>query len=161
MKQNHVADWMTQNPISIEESASIIEAIHLLKENNIRRLPVMRDGQVAGVVTEKMILRFSPGNATSLDTWEVHYLLSKTPVKQAMNPNPHIVRPETDIRDAAKLLHDRKLNGVLVLNSSGKLVGIFTTTNALEALIHLCDADRPMGSARAGARAESDPTSRH
>ena len=135
MKKTHVADWMTQNPITIAEDASIIEAIHLLKEKNIRRLPVMRHGKIAGVVTEKMLLSFSPGKSSALDAWEAHYLLSKTPVRDAMNSNPHMVTPQTDIRDAAKLLHDRKLNGVLVVNENRDLVGIFTTTNALEALM--------------------------
>ncbi|HKD40818.1 MAG TPA: CBS domain-containing protein [Myxococcaceae bacterium] len=135
MKKTHVADWMTQNPITIAEDASIIEAIHLLKEKNIRRLPVMRHGKIAGVVTEKMLLSFSPGKSSALDAWEAHYLLSKTPVRDAMNSKPHMVTPQTDIRDAAKLLHDRKLNGVLVVNENRDLVGIFTTTNALEALM--------------------------
>ena len=137
MKKTHVADWMTKNAITIAEDASIIEAIHLLKEKNIRRLPVMRHGKIAGVVTEKMLLSFSPGKSSALDAWEAHYLLSKTPVRDAMNSNPHMVPPQTDIRDAAKLLHDRKLNGVLVVNENRDLVGIFTTTNALEALMAL------------------------
>ncbi len=140
-KRTKVADWMTRNPITVDEDASIIEAIHLLKEKQIRRLPVMRNGRIAGVVTEKMLLTFSPGKSTSLDTWESHYLLSKTPVKQAMTPKPHVVTPETDIRDAAKLLHDGKLNGVLVVNEKGDLIGIFTTTNALEALIAFAVGD--------------------
>lgn len=135
MKKTHVADWMTKNLITIAEDASIIEAIHLLKEKNIRRLPVMRHGKIAGVVTEKMLLSFSPGKSSALDAWEAHYLLSKTPVRDAMNSKPHMVTPQTDIRDAAKLLHDRKLNGVLVVNENRDLVGIFTTTNALEALM--------------------------
>ncbi len=130
-----VGDWMTRNPITIDEEASVIEAIHLLKERNIRRLPVMKGGRLVGLVTEKMLLQYSPGKATTLDQWELHYLLSKTPVTAAMNPKPHTVRPDTPIQEAAKLLHDRKLNGVLVVNEKGDLVGIMTTTNALEALI--------------------------
>jgi len=137
MRKTQVADWMTPIPITIEEDVSIIEAMHLLKEKNIRRLPVMRGGEIAGVVTEKMLLTFSPGKSSSLDTWEAHYLLSNTPVRDAMNSKPHVVRPQTDIREAAKLLHDRKLNGVLVVNEKRDLIGIFTTTNALEALIAL------------------------
>jgi acetoin utilization protein AcuB len=137
MKKTQVADWMTPNPVTVAEDASIIEAMHLLKEKNIRRLPVMRDGRIAGVVTEKMLLTFSPGKSSSLDAWEAHYLLSKTPVRDAMNSKPHMVTPQTDIRDAANLLHDRKLNGVLVVDAKRDLVGIFTTTNALEALIAL------------------------
>ncbi len=130
-----VARWMTPNPITVEDTATIVEAIHLLKEKSIRRLPVMHKGRIAGVVTEKMLKDFTPSKATSLDTWEVHYLLARTQVTAAMNPKPHTVTPDTDIADAARLLHDRKLNGVLVVDEKGSLVGIFTTTNALEALI--------------------------
>jgi acetoin utilization protein AcuB len=135
-----VGDWMTSNPITIDENASVIEAIHLLREKNIRRLPVMKKGRLVGLVTEKMLHAYTPGKATALDTWELHYLLSKTPVHEAMNPKPHTVKPPTPIQDAAKLLHDRKLNGVIVVNDAGDLVGILTTTNALEALIHFATA---------------------
>jgi acetoin utilization protein AcuB len=133
-----VAQWMTKTPITIEKDATIIEAIHLMKENIIRRLPVMNKGKIAGIVTEKMLLDFKPSKATSLDTWEIHYILGKTSVTAAMNPNPYKVTPNTDLVDAARLLHDRKLNGVLVVNEKDELVGIFTMTNALEALIAIC-----------------------
>ncbi|HEY6106520.1 MAG TPA: CBS domain-containing protein [Anaeromyxobacteraceae bacterium] len=135
-----VRRWMTPRPITIEDGATIVEAIHLLKEKNIRRLPVMRKGKLVGVVTEKNLKDFTPSKATSLDTWEVHYLLARTPVSAAMNPNPHKVRPDDEIADVAKLLHDRKLNGVLVVDEKDELVGILTTTNALEALIGFAKA---------------------
>lgn len=130
-----VGEWMTKNPITIEQDASVIEAIHLLKEKAIRRLPVMKKGKLVGLVTEKMLYGYMPAKATSLDQWELHYLLSKTPVKAAMNPKPHTVPSDTPISEVAKLLHDRKLNGVLVVNERGDLAGLLTTTNALEALI--------------------------
>ncbi len=133
--KNKVRDWMTANPITIDAGATIVEAIHLLKEKNIRRLPVVKAGKLVGLVTERMLLSFSPGKSTSMDTWEVHYLLAKTPVTQAMNPKPHTVTPETDIADCAQVIHDRKLNGITVVDDRGNLVGILTTTNALEALI--------------------------
>lgn len=130
-----VSEWMTKKPFTIEEDASVIEAIHLLKEKNIRRLPVMKKGRLVGLVTEKMLYGYMPAKATSLDQWELHYLLSRTPVRAAMNPKPHTVPPDTSIAEAAKLLRDRKLNGVLVVSEKGELVGLLTTTNALEALI--------------------------
>ncbi len=130
-----VGEWMTKNPITIEQDASVIEAIHLLKEKNIRRLPVLAKGKLVGLVTEKMLYGYMPAKATSLDQWELHYLLSKTPVKAAMNPKPHTVPSDEPISEVAKLLHDRKLNGVLVVNRKGELEGLLTTTNALEALI--------------------------
>jgi len=130
-----VRDWMTPNPITIEADATIVEAIHLLKEKNIRRLPVVKGGRLVGLVTERMLLSFSPGKSTSLDTWEVHYLLARTPVTAAMNSKPNTVTADTDLADCAQLIHDRKLNGITVVDDQGALVGILTTTNALEALI--------------------------
>lgn len=140
-----VRDWMTQNPITIDASATIVQALHLLKEKNVRRLPVMRDGKLVGLVTERMLLTFSPGKSTALDTWEVHYLLAKTPVTAAMNPKPHTVGPDADLTDCAQIIHDRKLNGITVVNERGELVGILTTTNALEALIHFTRQARDAG----------------
>jgi acetoin utilization protein AcuB len=134
-KKLTVGDWMTSNPMTIEDDASVIEAIHTLKEKDIRRLPVMSKGKLVGLVTEKMLFGYMPAKATTLDQWELHYLLSKTPVKAAMNATPHTVSPSTPLSDAAKLLHDRKLNGVIVVDEKGGLVGILTSTNALEALI--------------------------
>jgi acetoin utilization protein AcuB len=135
-----VRRWMTPSPLTIDDSASIVEAIHRLKEKNIRRLPVMHGSKVVGVVTEKMLKDFTPSKATSLDTWEVHYLLARTPVTAAMNPKPHKVGLDDEIADVAKLMEDRKLNGVLVVDAKGDLVGILTTTNCLEALIGFANA---------------------
>jgi acetoin utilization protein AcuB len=143
-KKLAVGDWMTPSPMTIEDDASVIEAIHMLKEKNVRRLPVMARGKLVGLVTEKMLLGYMPAKATTLDQWELHYLLSKTPVRAAMNPTPHTVTPDTPIAEAAKLLHDRKLNGVIVVDLAGRLVGILTTTNALEALTWFAtEAGRP------------------
>ncbi|SNB46051.1 CBS domain-containing protein [Geobacter sp. DSM 9736] len=133
-----VERWMTRGPVTIEADATIIEAIHLLKEKNVRRLPVMEKGKFVGLLTERMIKEFTPSKATALDTWEMHYILSKTQVRQAMNPNPLTVTPDTDLIEAAQLIHDRKLYGICVTDRRGNLVGILTTTNILEALIAIC-----------------------
>ena len=134
---NKVGQWMTPDPVTIDENNSIIEAMHLMKERKVRRLPVTRKGKFVGILTERMVKDYSPGKATSLDTWEVHYLLSKTPVRDAMNPKPFTVSPETDLTEAAQLLHDNRLYGLCVVNAAGDLVGILTTTDILEALIEL------------------------
>ena len=135
-----VGGWMTPNPITIEQDASVIEAIHLLKEKSIRRLPVMKKGKLVGLVTEKMLAAYTPGKATSLDQWELHGLLDKTKVKAAMNAEPYKVHPETPLAEATQLLHDKKLNGVLVVDEQNQLAGVFTTTNVFEALIHFAGA---------------------
>jgi len=129
---------MTPNPITIDAGCSIIEAIHMMKERKIRRLPVTRGNRFVGVVTDRMIMEYTPSKATSLDTWEVHYLLAKTPVSEAMNPKPFTVTPDTPLIEAARIIHDNKIYGLCVLNEGGDLVGILTTSNILEALIALC-----------------------
>lgn len=133
-----VEKWMKKNPITIDADASIIETIYLLKEKSIRHLPVMKQGKFVGLITDQMIKEYTPSKATSLDTWEIHYLLSKTPVNEAMDTKPCTVTPDTDLTDAAQLIHDKKLYGLCVLNTKGDLVGIMTTTDILEALIAIC-----------------------
>lgn len=132
-----VGEWMTRNPFTIDENASVIEAIHLMKEKSIRRLPVMREGRFTGLVTDRMLSEYAPSKATSLDTWEVHYLLSKTPVKDVMNPAPVSVGPGMNMVDAARLFLERKLYGLCVVDEEGRLVGIMSVGDILKAVVAL------------------------
>jgi acetoin utilization protein AcuB len=135
--RNKVGDWMTPNPYTIDADASVIEAIHVMNERGVRRLPVMRGGELAGVVTDRMLKDYAPGKATTLDTWEVHYLLSKTSVSEVMNRHPHTVRPDALLTDAALIIRDNKLYGLCVVDGTGKLVGVLTIKDLIEALFHL------------------------
>ncbi|MBK8725731.1 MAG: CBS domain-containing protein [Holophagaceae bacterium] len=132
-----VGEWMTRNPVTIEADASLIEAIHLLKEKGIRRLPVMRDGRFTGLITDRMLSEYSPSKATSLDTWEVHYLLSKTPVSEVMNPAPITVGPEVNLVDAARIFLEHRLYGLCVVNDEGQLVGIMSVGDILKAVVEI------------------------
>lgn len=136
-----VEQWMTQNPYTIEADASIIEAMHLMKEKNIRRLPVTCNGKFCGLITELMIKTFMPGQSTSLDTWEVHYVLSKAKIRDAMNQHPLTITPEAALCQAVQIIHDNKLNGLCVTDDANNLVGLLTNTNLMEALISLCSKD--------------------
>jgi len=135
-----VDQWMTVNPYTIEVDASIIEAMHIMKEKNIRRLPVTCNGTFCGLITDLMIKSFTPGQSTSLDTWEIHYILAKATVRDAMNPHPLTVTPDTPLCQAAQIIHDKKLNGLCVTDGKNNLVGLLTTTNLMEALISLCSS---------------------
>jgi acetoin utilization protein AcuB len=139
MEKISVKEWMTPNPITIDVEASIIEAMHVMKDRGVRRLPVMRNGRLAGVVTDRMLKDYAPGKATTLDTWEAHYLLAKTPVSEAMNAQPHCVRPESDLLDAASVIRDHKLYGVCVTTEKGDLVGVLTIKDLIDALFHLAN----------------------
>ena len=84
-----------------------------------------------------MLKDYSPGKATTLDTWEVHYLLSKTPVRDVMNANPQTVSPDGKLIDAAVIIRDHKLYGLCVVDRAGDLVGILTIKDLIEALFYL------------------------
>lgn len=135
-----VERWMTRNPYTIEADASIIEAMHLMKEKNIRRLPVTCNGKFCGLITELMIKSFMPGQSTSMDTWEIHYILAKATVRDAMNPHPMTIAPDTPLCQAAQIIHDNKLNGLCVTDADNNLVGLLTNTNLMEALISICSS---------------------
>jgi len=136
-----VGDWMTKNPVTIGHEASLIEAIHILKEKNIRRLPVMKDGRLCGLVTDRMLKEYSPSKATSLDTWEVHYLLSKTMVTEVMNPHPVTAHPDMELWKAAELFLEKRLYGLCVVDSQENLVGIMSVGDILRAVVK---TDKPI-----------------
>ena len=70
----------------------------------------------------------------------MHYLLAKTPVKDAMNAHPHTVTPDTKLTDAARVIRDHKLYGLCIVDNKGDLVGIFTIKDMIEALFYLAEA---------------------
>lgn len=129
-----VRDRMTANPITASPSTPVYEALKIMKENRIRRLPVVEGGVLKGIVTELDLLRVSPSPATSLSIYEIHYLMSKVTVKEAMTAEVITVDPDTLIEDAALLIRQRKIGGLPVLDH-GKLVGIITETDLFDAFL--------------------------
>jgi len=127
---------MTPNPIVIDPDISLLEALHLMKVNNIRRLPVVAHGKLVGIVTEKD-LRESPSiRASSLSIYELNYLLAKTPVKEVMTKDPITVTPDTTIEEAAVIMRDNQISGLPVVED-GKVVGIITETDLFDMLVRL------------------------
>ena len=137
---------MTPNPITVEEDVSFQDALKLIRDKGIRRLPVVDgEGRLVGIITEKDLLYASPSKATSLDVWELNYLLSKLKVKDLMTRNVVTVSDDLPIEEAAKIMADRKIGGLPVLRD-GKLVGIITETDIFRVLLKL------LGAGKAGLR---------
>jgi len=137
-----VRDYMTPNPITIGKKTGIYEALQIMKNYKIRQLPVVSEGKLVGLVTEKELLTVSPSPATSLSVYELNYLLSKMTVAEAMVKNPLTVTPETTLEEAALLMREHKINSVPVLEGD-KLVGIITVTDIFDALIKFFGYGRP------------------
>lgn len=135
-----VRKWMSKNPIVIEESASLSEAINLLKEKKIRRLPVVKNGKLVGIISDRDLKEASPSKVSSLDIWELHYLMSKIKVKSVMTKNPITVSPETTLERAAIQMFDNKIGGLPVVDKKGDLTGILTEQDVFKALINITGA---------------------
>ena len=135
-----VRKWMTPNPHRVQASDPISEAIHVMKENDIRHLPVMDGDRLVGIVSDRDLKEFSPSKATTLDVYELHYLLSKATVADAMRKDPLRVAPGDTIEKAAVLMHDNKIGCLPVVEADGKLVGILTQEDVFEALVRVTGA---------------------
>ncbi len=137
-----VRDHMTPNPITIAKDMSVLDALELMRQHNIRRLPVTHARKLLGLVTEQDLLKISPSPATTLSVFEMNYLISKMTVKDVMNKEPASVDPDTPIEEAARMMRDGKKNELLVVTGD-RLEGIITQTDLFEALIRLFGFRRP------------------
>jgi len=141
-----VGERMTRNPITVTEDTNIDDALHLMRERKVRRLPVLdRSGKMVGIVSDRDLLHASPSPATSLSVYELHYLLSKLTVKRVMSSPVITVSPDTPLEEAARIMADNKIGG-LPVTEAGQLVGIITETDIFKTLLEL------LGARQAGVR---------
>jgi len=133
-----VRDRMSENVRTVGLDTSINEAFSLMKENNIRRLPVVEKGKVTGIITIGDLNQASPSTATTLSIHELNYLLAKTKVKDIINKKQKLITvgPENYIETAAKLMRRNRISGLPVVEDN-KLVGIITETDIFDALIDI------------------------
>ncbi len=130
-----VAKRMMRNPVVLDEEDSMKMAMDTLKDREIRHLPVLKGGnRLVGILTETDIKQASPSSATTLEIREVYYLLDKIKVKQIMTKRPYTISPAAPIEEAAMVMRDKKI-GCLPVMEEGRLVGILTETDILDAFI--------------------------
>lgn len=137
-----VRDYMSKSPITINKKTPVFEALEIMKKHKIRQLPVISEGRLAGLVTEKELLTVSPSPATSLSIYEMNYLLAKMTVSEAMVKSPLTVTPSTTIEEAALLMREHKIGSVPVLEGE-KLVGVITVTDIFDALAKFFGYGKP------------------
>jgi acetoin utilization protein AcuB len=139
-----VHERMSKHPITITEDTPINEAIKLMRDEKVRRLPVLNDkGELVGIVSEKDLLYASPSPATSLSIHELHYLISKITVDEVMTEDVITVSEYTPLEEAARIMSDNKIGGLPVMRD-GKLVGIITESDLFKIFTEILGA-REMG----------------
>lgn len=123
-----IKDFMTKNPITVDSETLVLDAQKIMRENNIRRLPVVDKGKLVGIVTQHDLLMAAPSPATSLSVHELNYLLAKMKIKEIMKKNPITVSPDTTFEEAFKIGQEKKIGSFPVVEN-GKLVGIVTESD--------------------------------
>ncbi len=132
-----VKDRMTPNPVTVTDDSSFENALHLMKEKRIRRLPIVnKEGKLVGIVVQKDLFSASPSKATSLSVFEVHYLLSKLKMKDVMTKRVVAVGEDCPIEEAARLMVDYKI-GCLPIVRDDKPVGIITETDIFKTFVEI------------------------
>jgi acetoin utilization protein AcuB len=129
-----VRERMTANPVITHPDASFGDAMELLHEKKVRRLPVVDDkGTLVGIVVEKDLLKAAPSSATTLSVYEIPYLLSKLKIKDIMSKRVITVEEDWPIEEAARVMIERKI-GCLPIVRGNQLVGIITETDIFRAM---------------------------
>ncbi|MCS7221333.1 MAG: CBS and ACT domain-containing protein [Anaerolineae bacterium] len=135
-----VGERMRRNPVTVTEDVGIGEALRIMHENKVRRLPVLnRHGKLVGIVSEKDLLQASPSPATSLSIFELNYLLSKLTVKKVMTSPVITVDEQTPLEEAARIMADNRIGGLPVMRGD-ELVGIITETDLFKIFLELLGA---------------------
>jgi acetoin utilization protein AcuB len=134
-----VGERMKHPVITIPPEMPIVEALNLMKHERIRRTPVIKDGIMVGIVSDKDLLNASPSPATSLSVWEMNYLLSKVQVKDVMTKKVLTVSEDTPIEEAARIMADNKIGGLPVVRGD-KVVGIISETDLFKIFLELMGA---------------------
>lgn len=134
-----VGERMSHPVITVTPETSIHDALAMFKKEHIRRAPVIKDGKLIGIVSERDLLNASPSPVTSLSVWEMNYLISKVTVKQVMSKRVKTIDVKTPIEEAARIMADLKIGGVPVMRS-GKVVGIITETDLFKIFLELMGA---------------------
>jgi len=135
-----VGSRMTPDPITISDDAAIDDALKLMRDRKVRRLPVVnKKGKLVGIVAEKDILYASPSPATSLSIHEIHYLVSRIKVSEIMTKNVITVTDDTPLEEAARVMADNQI-GALPVVHDGELRGIITETDLFKVFLELLGA---------------------
>ncbi|MFD0898189.1 CBS and ACT domain-containing protein [Loigolactobacillus binensis] len=136
-----VADYMTKKLITVRPETRINDAVDLMKNNDIHRLPVLDNGQLVGLVTEGIIQAALPSKATSLSVYEVNYLLNKTTVADVMEKQVRTIPADAVLEDAIFQMRHYKI-GVLPVVAEGQLVGIITNNDIFDAFLNIAGYDQ-------------------
>ncbi len=131
-----IKDWMATAMLTVDINTSVMRATRTMKENNIRRLPVLSHGKLVGVVTDRDLKEASPSTTSDVDIHEMYYLLSEMKIKDVMSDKCICLREDDTLEKAALVMIREKISGIMILDNDGNLVGLLSETDILRGFIH-------------------------
>lgn len=133
--EEKVQDWMSQEVISVTPKTSIARATITMNEHFIRRLPVVNEGKLVGIVTKGDLREAQPSDATSLTIWELNYLLADLTVDKIMTRDVLTIHPDAPLIDAAEIMLNEKISGLPVVDEHRHLIGIISESDIFRMVI--------------------------
>lgn len=131
-----IRDWMAKEVLTVDENTSLMRATRVMKENNIRKLPVVSHGKLLGIISDRDVKDASPSKTTSLDIHELYYLLSEMKVKDVMTKDPITMKGTDSLEKAALIMLENKISGIPVLGETGHMIGLLSETDVMLGFIH-------------------------
>lgn len=139
MKNSLVQEWMTPEPVTIPSSTTITDAHWTMIDNKIRRLLVVDEGELVGIITLQDLQQKIPFASLAINPLRASNYLTKCPVRQLMSPDPVTISLDTTLVDAAKLMLERKISTLPVMDRD-RLVGIITESDVFRAFVKTAEA---------------------
>jgi acetoin utilization protein AcuB len=133
---------MSHPVIIVNEKDSMNDAIKIIKENHISILPVMKKEELVGVITDGDLKRASASDASSLEIYELLYLISKIKIKDIMSRAPITVSPDFSVEEAAEILLKNRISGAPVVDNQGQVLGVITQNDLFKVLIALTGLEK-------------------
>lgn len=130
---------MSQPVITVPPDMSVPDCLKLMQRERIRRTPVVENGRLVGIVSDKDLLNASPSDATSLSIWEINYLVSRIRIKDVMTKDVLTITEDMPIEEAARIMVDNKVGGLPVVKN-GDVIGLITETDLFKMLLELMGA---------------------
>lgn len=135
-----VRERMTHHPITIGPDTSLHDALRIMREERVRRLPVLDErGKLVGIVLEKDLLYASPSPATSLSVYEINYLISRIEVRDLMARDVITVAEDCPLEEAARIMVDNEIGGLPVVRGD-TLIGLITESDLFKVFLELLGA---------------------
>lgn len=132
----NVSHIMTREVITLRPESSLRDAIAVIQKFRIRHIPVVEDGKLSGIVTDRDIKRATPSIHGGVTQEVYERVLNDTKLFQVMTRDPLTVSPDTSIKEVAKLLVEKKYGAVPVV-ADGRLVGIVSDIDLLRVLYEM------------------------